>query len=92
MAIFAVIEPGGDSAGTLRASVEGKFPYDNLPVGVGTWLIAAPGTARDVATSIGVAEGQVGSAIVIEVASYWGRASPEIWSWMKRKWEATVHA
>jgi len=29
----------------------------------------------------------LGSAVVIEAASYFGRANPAIWSWIKTHWE-----
>ena len=32
---------------------------------------------------------KLGTGIVFEVASYYGRATTDIWDWVKLKWEAT---
>ena len=88
MAIFAIIlQPGPNGEKLPQAIVdkagEGKF----LGISEGTWLVASSGTAQDVSNRIGITEGLAGSAVVLEVASYFGRANPAIWSWIKSNWE-----
>jgi hypothetical protein len=89
MTIFAIISPQGQLAQPLRVAIETSAEYQHTRVNDGFWLVAAVGTAKDIADKLGVSEGQKGSAIVLEVASYWGRASPDLWSWIKTNWEAT---
>lgn len=88
MAIFAVIVqmgPGGDG---LTASVQRHFPGANYQLDGGHgWLVAARATAQQVSDTLGITDGTTGAALVIEVASYFGRANPNIWTWIKDNWE-----
>jgi hypothetical protein len=52
------------------------------------WLVSTKGTAQELSTRLGVASGENGAAVIIEIASYFGRANPNIWSWIKGKMEA----
>lgn len=89
MAIFAIIQQPGANAEKLQSAVEAAFPATMYPIGAGVWLVAGAGTAQDVANRIGVTpDGASGSAIVLEAASYFGRANPAVWSWIKSNWEA----
>ena len=88
MAIFAIIhQPGKSADQLLTALVNGYGENKVMGVADGTWLLAASGTAQEVSQHVGITEGQAGSAMVLEVASYFGRANPSIWSWMKTNWE-----
>jgi hypothetical protein len=89
MAIFAIIHQPGSPAAKLETAIKLHFETANYSLGNGAWLVAGPGTAQDVAKKLGVAPGtEAGSAVVLEAASYFGRANPAIWSWMKANWEA----
>lgn len=88
MAIFAIIQQPGAATETLDAAIKGAYENANYPLGSGVWLVAGPGTAQEVSGKIGVAPGESGPAIVIEAASYFGRANPAIWSWVRANWEA----
>ena len=48
----------------------------------------AKGTAQELSATLGVTSGTNGAALILEVASYFGRANPNIWSWVKAKMEA----
>jgi hypothetical protein len=89
MTIFAVIKQPGPNSDKLASSVEDTYPQKHYDLGDGSWLIAESGTASDLTTKLGITpEGLNGSALVIEVASYYGRANPAIWTWIKTNWEA----
>ena len=91
MSIFAIVPLGGQNAAALPEAIGNAFPEVNrMLLDGGVWLVAGQGTAQDVSTRIGINEGHVGSAIVIEAASYFGRANPAIWSWIKNNWEASA--
>ena len=88
MTIFAVIKQPGPNSELLAGAIGQHFPLQHYDLGNGSWLIADNGTASDLSTKLGITpEGAVGSAVVIEVASYYGRANPAIWSWIKTNWE-----
>ncbi len=53
--------------------------------------MAARGAAKEVSDTLGITDGAAGAALVFEVASYFGRANPNIWSWIKDNWDAGKH-
>jgi hypothetical protein len=92
MAVFTVIaqpQAGADAA-LLPNAIQSQFA-DNflLIVPNHVWLVAHVGTVQDLSTKLGITDGANGAALVLEVASYFGRANPNIWTWIKTKWEAT---
>lgn len=87
MSIFVVVAqsdsgPSGSLVGSIQASGVAKYPLKD-----GVWLISRSGTARELCTTLGIVGGEYGTAVVTEVASYFGRANPAIWSWIKQNWE-----
>jgi hypothetical protein len=50
--------------------------------------ISTTGTAQALSEKLGIASGDNGAALVLEVASYFGRATPDTWSWIKTKMES----
>jgi hypothetical protein len=89
MAVFAIIHQPGAPVEKLANAITAAYADSNLPLGNGAWLVAGPGTAQDVAGKLGVAPGnEAGSAVVVEAASYFGRANPAIWSWITANWGA----
>ena len=89
MAIFAIIpQPNINNVG-LAAAVTAHFTGINFQLdGNAGWLVAANKTAKDICDTLGITDGQNGAALVFEVASYFGRANPNIWSWIKLHWES----
>lgn len=89
MAIYAIIQQPSTHAEKLAPAIEAAFKGSILVVRDGVWLVAASGTAEDVSNKIGIiTTEESGAAIVLEAASYFGRANPAIWSWIKANWEA----
>lgn len=87
--ISAVIKQPGPNSEELAGAVVRHFPQQHYDVGNGTWLVAETGTASDVSTKLGITpEVASGSAVIMEVSSYYGRANPAIWTWVKANWEA----
>lgn len=87
MTIFVIIQQPDVDPGRLEAAVKTAYPNDYYDLGGGAWIVSDNSTAVDVSSRIGITEGAAGSAVVIEAASYYGRANPAIWSWIKAKWE-----
>ena len=92
MTIFAIIASSGPLSGGLTADIVAHAEFRHLRVADHLWLVAGGGTAKEVADKLGISEGKKGSAIVLEISSYWGRATPDVWSWVKTNWEATENA
>jgi hypothetical protein len=64
------------------------FPSDHYKLDGGSFLVSTKGTAQELSEKLGVTGGTNGAAVVVEVASYFGRANPNVWSWIKSKLEA----
>lgn len=91
MSIFAVIQQNArGEAGTLEVAVR-TSGHPSYPVQADVWLIMFPGTAQALCDELGITpEGSNGTAVVLEVSSYYGRANPAIWSWLKQNWQGTL--
>lgn len=89
MAIFAIITQPNPNSQNLPSAIAKAFPDSHLQIGEKNWLVATTGTARELSDKLGITDGSNGAAIVILMAGYYGRASNDIWNWVKAKWEAT---
>lgn len=94
MAVF-LVTPLSTNHELLRAAISSKFQaadFYELQAGAG-WLVSAPGTTVEVSNHIGItgqAEGQpalLGSALVTNVSSYYGRGPTIMWEWIKTRLE-----
>ena len=87
MSIFVIVQQNASGPdGTLVSAIDDSgMPKFKLADGV--WLVSNLGTARDTADKLGITGGARGTGVVTEVASYFGRANPAIWSWIKQNWE-----
>ncbi len=85
MTIFVIFKVQHPSR--IAVALEQTFPNDHLSVAPGQWLVSASGTAVDVSNRLGISDGKNGSAIVFSMANYFGRASNELWDWVKTKAE-----
>lgn len=82
---------GADSIAKLEANVATHYPERSrkLAADKSAWLVADAAPARVVSEKLGINTGDGGiSALVTSVADYFGRAEPELWSWIKVQWEA----
>lgn len=86
-AVFRVADPV-----KMEAAIRSNFPDDHMKVGNGEWLVSAKGTAQDISHKLGITTPENttvnGPAIVFSMANYYGRASTEIWDWIKTKLES----
>jgi hypothetical protein len=83
MTIFAVIGQPSENAARLPDAVAREFPQSNLEIAPKTWLVAAAGTPVEISNRLGVTDGTNGTAVILEVGGYYGRASTNIWAWIK---------
>jgi hypothetical protein len=87
MAIFAIFRVSNPPM--MESALQRVFPKDHLKVATDEWLVSAIGTAKEVSDKIGITPGpDLGSAMVFSMANYYGRATTEIWDWIKAKSEA----
>ena len=69
----------------LATAIASHFKDNFLKVGPGQWLVAGSGTSVDVSNILGITTGETSSGIVVSINSYYGRASTNIWEWLKVK-------
>jgi|LauGreDrversion4_2_1035121.scaffolds.fasta_scaffold456299_2 hypothetical protein len=94
MPIYVVIRQASTDTNALRAALQKAYPEDLYALSDDAWLVSDSTTAVDVSNKIGITGPKTEglspaplSAMVLETASYYGRANPAIWSWIKAKWE-----
>jgi hypothetical protein len=93
VAIFAIIPTPNPNNTKLAMAIAEHFKEENYPIdGDRGWLISANLPGKAVSDLLGITDGRTESALVLEVASYFGRANPNIWSWIKLHWEAGRNA
>lgn len=86
MSLFAILLPAENPK--LIAAIKEKFP-DHYEITSTQWMIFAKGTAQQISDKLGVSikENPIGSAVILVIAGYWGRAATDLWEWMKVKME-----
>jgi hypothetical protein len=95
MPIFVLLPQNEQGQANLPAAVARAYPDANKKLANHAWLVAGKGSAQDVSAKLGItsptdpAANAVGTVMVLEIASYYGRATTDIWDWVKAKWEAT---
>lgn len=85
MGVFAVISPTPDPelAERIGTASGGKcFAYSDR-----SWLVKFDGTSMKLARELKADGDGDQSAIVLSVSSYYGRANPQIWEWLRTHWE-----
>jgi len=86
MAVFAIIPTDAATKSTLDQRINSLIPKEDvLKLPLGQWFIAYKGTSKDLSNALGITKGEDTSGIVIAVASYWGRATNDIWEWLEAK-------
>lgn len=86
MAIFVVCRVSNGPA--VEGALKAAFPDDHLKIADKEWLISSSATPKDVSDRLGISDGKNGSGIVFTTGGYFGRATTEVWDWIKAKAES----
>jgi hypothetical protein len=92
MAIYAILLPTPQPQ--LAEEIRRAYPFDHLAITDTQWLVSAAASIGEVAARINVydlnepTKAHSGNAVLLSVSSYTGRASPNIWNWLKTKMES----
>lgn len=87
MGIFVIFRVSDSQK--LEAAIEASFQNDHISLGHNEWLVSSKGTAKEVSDKLGISDGSNGGAIVFGMSGYFGRASGDIWEWIKTKAESS---
>lgn len=91
MAIFIVTSNSESSF--LASAISKTYPTDHIQLGPNQWLVAAPLTARQLTDKLEISSGKAGANVFVGgLNSYFGLHRPEIWEWIKVKWESGAHS
>jgi hypothetical protein len=63
-------------------------PEKYFAVKDGVWLAAFDGTAQQLAEKLEIRSGKAGTGLVTPISNYSGRASSDLWEWLKVNWPA----
>jgi hypothetical protein len=91
MAIFLV--RATREAPMVELRIKSVVPESHLAVTEDTWLIDYAGMTRELADLLGLlaADAANGAGLVVAVENYSGRASADVWEWLKLHWPAKTH-
>ena len=89
MAVFVICRVGRPDL--MRGLLEQEFPGNHHYLAHGQWLVSTTGTARELSDRLDKAspEASHGSAMILRVSSYWGRAATDTWEWMHDRMQAS---
>ena len=90
MNVFAVISTNETTLPAIESAVTATFAENYIQAGKTAWLVADWGTTLAVSKKLGITDrSDMGGVLVINFTSYYGRASANIWEWIKTKLEAS---
>lgn len=87
MTIFLIVSQPNPNEAKLPGAIASVYPNDSLQVGDKAWFVASNEPVQEVSKKLGVTDGTNGAAIIAAISAYQGRANPNIWNWVKSKWE-----
>ncbi len=82
--LFAVMADPSNLNLSLRLAEQ--FPDSHIEIRPGQWFIAGSGTAIEISNKLQITPGaESGSAVIVAVSGYYGRASSQVWEWVAAK-------
>lgn len=85
MAIFSISAVNANY-GELGRAVESKFADNFYKINERMWLVSTSKTAEQISKDLQISEGRMIGGVVLQVGSYYGRSSVNLWDWMKANW------
>jgi hypothetical protein len=87
MKLFLVATYRADNDAQLEQAIISNYPDNHYAIGRGQWMIAASGTATEVATTLGILPDRsaLSGSYVFWVGEYFGRAKGDMGEWMDAK-------
>ena len=85
MSMFLLVpnsNPDGIKAELLKSGLE----YIDVPPNA--YFISFRGTSEELSRILGITDGHVGTGVIVQFTSYYGRLPTNIWEWVKSRWES----
>jgi hypothetical protein len=88
MPVFVVISHHENTK--LEEAIHANFENDYFKLNSTSWVVAsADASVEEVSRRLGILEKGAASAVVFQIAAYYGRYGVNLWTWIKAKWEAS---
>lgn len=84
MQIFVVVAIQKPAA--VEKQLQEITPDKYFEVKDGVWLAAYAGTSQQFAEKLKIRSGESGTGLVTPISNYSGRASTDLWEWLKVNW------
>ena len=85
MAVFLIVPT---TEGTIAEKLDSVLPGAFYALPKGEFLVRYTGTSKALSDALGISDGEAGAAVVASLSGYYGRASNDVWEWMKQHWGA----
>lgn len=86
MGIFLITPISNPDAVLKRVATD--FPDEHFHIQrTGSILVYFPGTTKELSDKLGITTNEVGSAVVVSVGNYYGRAPTDVWEWIQSRLE-----
>ena len=85
--IFTIVATRNASA--IRDAIK-ELGVQFIPIKEDSWILVYAGTTKELGDRLGIRGGETGSAMIFAVNNYSGRASADIWEWLKVNWPQNV--
>jgi hypothetical protein len=85
MAIFAIFRLANPAK--VKDALERHYPGQFLEVAPSVFLLSAKGHPKDISDKLEISDGETGAAIIFRMATFYGRATTDIWDWITSKAE-----
>lgn len=79
MTTFIVVS--NEFSADLQQNIERSYPK-NYRINPTTWLLSTEGVTADISKSLGITDGNVGSAVVFRTDGYYGWNDKSLWEWL----------
>ncbi len=87
MAIFVVSALDAAPEG-ISAKIKENLPQaHSIEIKKGEWLVSFQGSSQDLSNLLDITNGELGTATVFAVRSYYGYAPRNIWDWLSANWD-----
>lgn len=86
MSVFIIVSKTDNAE--LGRIIQEKYPQDYYQYSSNQWLVSSSGISKEVSDNLGISDKDKNLvAVVFAISSYWGRASADVWDWLKNKLE-----
>lgn len=77
---------------SLAVQLEQRYGPDQVPIGIGAWLVATSETEREFSDHMGITSGAYGPCLVTGISNFYGVMPQDVWGWLSLRLGLRIHA